>query len=532
MSESPIDVSTQEATAELQAVLASAGFLRSPRLSRLLNYLCTKYLAGEADRIKEYSIGVEVLDRPASFDPANDASARVEVHRLRRRLQQYSDGEGASRKLRLVIPVGHYVPAFVPNFAEEADAATPPTAERQSAPDVPLGLVADILAREPAVDRRGWKLGRVAPAVAVLVLLFAGYLAYSQFSRKGRPRAAPLRGITPAAMAAVAPRQPAIPLAPPGNAVRVACGHTVSYTDRSGQTWSADRYFEGGWAFDTPRQFITRAFDPRLFQKGRTGDFSYHIPLGKGVYELHLGFVETSFGPGTPAGSGEYARVFDVKANGRTLLEDFDIYSDAGGNNIADVRVFKDISPGADGLLHLEFHAKRTVPLVNTIELVPARAHRLNPIRLVAQENFVTGANGVVWSPDTYVSGGQLAAHSVELGGTEDPDLYARERYGHFEYAIPVDSGVYGLSLHFAEEYFGSGNDGGGGVGRRLFDVFCNGVALLRSFDIFREAGTNRALVKTFHGLTPNAQGKLVVMFLPVKNYASLYALEVVDETQ
>ena len=532
MSESRIDVSTQEATAELQAVLASAGFLRSPRLSRLLTYLCTKYLAGEADQIKEYSIGVEVLDRPSSFDPANDASARVEVHRLRRRLQQYYEGEGASRKLRLVIPVGHYVPAFVPNFADEAHASPSPAEEPGRPSDVPLGLVADILAREPGVERQGWRLWRVAPAVAVLVLLPAGYLAYSQFARKARPRAGTMGGITPSAMAAMAPRQPVIPVAPPGNAVRVACGHTVSYTDRSGQTWSADRYFEGGWAFDTPRQFITRAFDPKLFQKGRTGDFSYHIPLGKGVYELHLGFVETAYGPGTPAGNGEYARVFDVKANGRTLLEDFDIYSDAGGNNVADVRVFKDISAGADGLLHLEFHAKRAVPLVNTIELAPAQAHRLNPIRLVAQENFVTGGNGAVWSPDTYVSGGQLSSHSVEMGGTEDPDLYGRERFGHFEYAIPVDSGVYGLSLHFAEEYFGPGNDGGGGAGRRLFDVFCNGTALLRNFDIFKEAGMNRALVKTFHGLTPNAQGKLVVTFLPVKNYASLYALEVVDETQ
>jgi len=65
-----------------------------------------------------------------------------------------------------------------------------------------------------------------------------------------------------------------------------------------------------------------------------------------------------------------------------------------------------------------------------------------------------------------------------------------------------------------------------------LFDVFCNGVALLRNYDVLKEAGMNRALVKTFHGLTPNAQGKLVVSFLPIHNYASLYALEVLDEAQ
>src|SRR3974377_1284305 len=104
-------VSTEEATAELNAVLASPLFTRSPRLSRLLTYLCAKFLAGEADQIKEYSIGVEVLQRPPSFDPSSDAGARVEVHRLRRRLQQFYETDGAAHKLRIVIPVGHYVPA-------------------------------------------------------------------------------------------------------------------------------------------------------------------------------------------------------------------------------------------------------------------------------------------------------------------------------------------------------------------------------------------------------------------------------------
>jgi hypothetical protein len=527
MARSPIDVSTAEARAELQAVLASADFVRSPRLSRLLTYLCDKYLAGEADLIKEYSIGVEVLDRPASFDPGNDAAARVEVHRLRRRLQKFYEGEGASRKLRLIIPVGHYVPAFVPNFTDAPGAA--PIAEvSEEAPEVPLGMVADILAREPVTETPSRRnLLRFVPVAAAIVML-SGYLIYAQLQRKPPPLNS-VRTVTPAGPAAIPPRMAA---SLPGNAVRVACGYTVPYTDRSGQTWAADRYFEGGKTFDAPRQAILRAFDPKLFQKGRTGDFSYHIPLVKGVYELRLGFVETAFGPGTAAGNGEYARAFDIKANGKTLLSEFDIYSDAAGNFVADTRVFKDISPGPDGFLHLEFQGKRSVPLINTIELVPAQPHRLNPIRLVAQENFITGANGVVWNPDSYVSGGQLSYHSVNIAGTEDPDLYAHERFGHFEYAIPVDTGVYGLSLHFAEEYFGPGNDGGGGTGSRLFDVFCNGVALLRNFDIFKEAGMNHALTKTFHGLTPNAQGKLVVTFVPVKNYGSLYALEVIDESQ
>src|SRR5580704_589028 len=110
--------STVEASAELQSVLASPLFVRSPRLSRLLQYLCTKYLDGT--EVKEYQIGVEVLGRPSSFDPAEDAAARVEAHRLRKRLREYYETEGRSHSLRIEVPLGHYAVAFQPMMAEPA----------------------------------------------------------------------------------------------------------------------------------------------------------------------------------------------------------------------------------------------------------------------------------------------------------------------------------------------------------------------------------------------------------------------------
>jgi hypothetical protein len=536
MPDQRIVVSTEEATAELNTVLAAPAFTRSPRLSRLLTYLCTKYFAGEADQIKEYSIGVEVLDRPTSFDPANDAGARVEVHRLRRRLQQYYETDGASRKIRLVIPIGHYVPAFISNAAEPAG---PPPAPASVAGDTgaaklhgepAFDVIPDSMA--PAMQPDGRQLFSPRVLIAAILVVCSAVVLATQLSRKPvKPTGIPVRQ-APQATVLTSPRQPIILPGPAGTFVRVACGHPVPYTDRFGQTWGADRYFEGGEAFDSPRQFVFRALDPKLFQRGRSGSFSYNIPVGKGVYELRLGFVEPTYGPSTPAGSGEYARTFDVRANGRLLLDDFDIYSDANGTNIADTRVFKDILPAGDGMVHLEFRARRGPAMINSIELIPAQPHRLNPIRIVAQENFVTTANGIVWSPDNYVSGGQIANHSVQVTGTEDPDLYARERFGHFEYALPVDVGTYSLSLYFAEEYFGAGNPGGKGAGSRVFDVLCNGVALLRNFDIFKEAGSNHGSVVTFQGLKPNAQGKLILSFVPVHDYASLYALEVLDESR
>jgi hypothetical protein len=120
-----------------------------------------------------------------------------------------------------------------------------------------------------------------------------------------------------------------------------------------------------------------------------------------------------------------------------------------------------------------------------------------------------------------------------EVGGTPDPSLFAVERYGHFTYSIPVDTrSRYTLVLHFAELYWGPKTSGSGGVGSRVFRVFCNGSTLLDDFDIFKEAGSLSALTKTFYHLRPSPQGKLNLTFEPIANYATVSAIEVIDESQ
>jgi hypothetical protein len=492
--------STDQVRAELEAVLASPALARSLRLRRLLTYLCNKTLAGEADQIKEYALAVDVMDRPASFDPIEDAIARVEVHRLRKRLREYYQKEGAADKLRIVVPNGQYAPVFLPGGAEPlpAGSGAAPVEQHRG------------VAWRPR-RRSVWLLGAgiFALAIAAVVVLF--------FLRH--------RG----AASSAAPQFEQWDPSPP---VRLACGQSQAHTDRLGRQWLADQYFEGGSAIKQPTHFIARAFDPRLFDSARAGDFEYHIPLEPGTYDLHLYFVETLYGPGTPGGGGEISRMFDVFANDRPILSAFDIIADVGDPFVADVRRFKNISPAADGRLHLRFHSRRDMARVSAIEIVPARSNLLNPIRIYFDDAPFTDSAGRVWMPAAYGSGGQLSRHAQPVSGTKDAELYSVERFGHFSFAVPVDTGTYALSLHFVEEFYGPGNPSGGGAGSRLFDVFCNGVALLRNFDIYRQAGMNRVFIKTFHGLTPNSQGKLDIEFVPVRDYASLYALEVVDESR
>ena len=126
--------------------------------------------------------------------------------------------------------------------------------------------------------------------------------------------------------------------------------------------------------------------------------------------------------------------------------------------------------------------------------------------------------------------GGTISNRWRSVSGTPDAALFGHERYGHFSYAIPVAAGSYTANLYFAETYWGPENEGVNGVGQRVFDVYCNGLALLRNFDIFKETGANRAFIKTFHGLRPNGQGKLNLEFVPVANYGSVFAIEVLDE--
>jgi hypothetical protein len=212
------------------------------------------------------------------------------------------------------------------------------------------------------------------------------------------------------------------------------------------------------------------------------------------------------------------------------LLRDFDIMADAGPNT-ADVRVFKDISPASDGFLHLNFEKSLGSPLVNAIEITPGIPHRLRPIRLVTQDTTITDRTGITWGPDNYFLNGRSIARSTTVVGSEDPLIYEYERYGNFSYAIPVSEGRYRVTLHFAESYWGPNAPGGGGPGVRVFDVSCNGSSLLSNFDMLKEAASRTQIVKTFKNLQPNAQGKLLLSFVPVKNYANVSAIEVVDES-
>jgi len=97
---------------QLERVLKSRVFARSPRISRFLAFVVEQTLAGQEDKLKEYLLGVEVFSRMDSFDPRIDSIVRVEARRLRYKLDRYYETEGRDDPIYIQFRKGCYVPFF------------------------------------------------------------------------------------------------------------------------------------------------------------------------------------------------------------------------------------------------------------------------------------------------------------------------------------------------------------------------------------------------------------------------------------
>ncbi len=105
-------------TAAWQAVKkisASPEFVRSERMKSLLEYVVSKTLQGQQDKLKAYSIGLDVFDIGPDADPEKSAVVRVEMGRLRKKLATYYLTAGVDDPIRIEIPTGNYRPKFVSN---------------------------------------------------------------------------------------------------------------------------------------------------------------------------------------------------------------------------------------------------------------------------------------------------------------------------------------------------------------------------------------------------------------------------------
>ena len=492
--------------AELEAVLASPLFGRTSNLVRFLTFVCERYFAADTQAIKEYSIAVEALGRPADFDPQSDTIVRVTAHAVRKRLEDFYRTTGADHELQICLPAGHYVPRFVHKNNGNGSAQLVP------APAVEEVVNGKGQAADAANDLSSSRVGRRLVAVVALALVIALATAGVVLYRRGRPAT----GASASSQLAASAGNVAF-----DRGVRFLVGaNRAAYTDHAGFAWQPDKFCSGGSSFTVSDRAIQGTEDAQLFVGGRSGNFQCKIPVSAETHEVRLLFAET-------AGLQVNARNVVFSINGGPPVN-VDVVDDAAGNDVATTKIYAGVRPQSDGAIHLEFSTSQS--FVNAIEILPAPSAVPLPLRIVTGHTTFRDSKANTWLPDRYSFGGRLSRYSGDVSRLPDGGLYEWQRIGHFRYVIPVVPGrTYTLKMYFHEPWFGAHNGNTGGPGSRIFDVTCNGTTLLRNLDILAEAGAN-AIVREFPHVQPTAQGKIEIGFVPVVNYPLVNAMELVAE--
>jgi len=211
MAEQPA-ISDDLVRGELHRVLNSRPLRNSPILQRFLHSVIERKLSGRTEEIKESTLAIEVFGRPEDFDGKVDNVVRVHAHRLRTKLQEYYQHEGADDEIVIDIPKGHYVPricrrADVPpaDAVRAADGRSRTARLGRSAEDIapcsarPVPLAAATHRARRSVLR--WVLGGLGLFVAGWLL---GTLTSTQFPG----------GSAPSSSAAVQSTEGLVPLQP------------------------------------------------------------------------------------------------------------------------------------------------------------------------------------------------------------------------------------------------------------------------------------------------------------------------------
>jgi hypothetical protein len=178
MSSNTVSVTEKEQLlAEVEKIATSSVLQNSESLCRLLRYLARHTVQHPGTHLKEYQIATEVFGRSADFDPQADSTVRVQVGRLRQKLQEYYHAEGIRDALQVELPKGSYALEIhrpQTSLEKSATAATTPS---------------------PVLQHSDTQKNKWAAAVLVLSLLLAGAIVLllvqrASFSRGASAQAA------------------------------------------------------------------------------------------------------------------------------------------------------------------------------------------------------------------------------------------------------------------------------------------------------------------------------------------------------
>ena len=491
--------------AELEWLLESGALGRSSNLIKVLRYVCEETAAGRGDQIKEYSIAVEALGRRDNFDPQTDTIVRVTFHTLRKRLQDiYETGEGMSHPVRIVIPAGRYAAQFV-HLPDISHATPPPYASEAEAVVIPSVAGSFAPPPQPPSPSTSSSASRT-PWFWFAALVTVGVVAATLWRQMH-----PLRSNSASTSAGTfTVNGPTYILFGKGRR---------PYTDHSGIRWEPQPACQGGESLPSTGVAFSGTENSYIYDGGIRGIVRCTFHARPGLYELRLHFAE-------PSNLDPAARAVSLAVNAGAPVS-IDVVDRAGGDRAATTFTIPGVTPENDGTIHLDFTSE--VSPLTAIEILPAPTVQPLPIRIVAASAPFKDDAGNLWLSDRYFRGGRHGQptdqeHRPSLG------LYASGRIGTFQYSLPAPVGnKYRVTLYFREAWFGQENGAPGGVGSRVFDVYCNGQSVLQNFDILAD-GHGQSVTKTIDSVSPTAQGEILLSFVPVTNYPLVNAIEVTPE--
>lgn len=188
-----------------------------------------------------------------------------------------------------------------------------------------------------------------------------------------------------------------------------------AFTDSQGNAWSADARFNTGTTVNWGAAAISGTADPTIYRSERYdpssgAELQYDLPVPNGTYLVRLHFAENYVNTTWPNG-GVGARVFDVQAQGVTVIAGLDVLA-AAGPRAALIRALS--VTVSNGVLSLRFVHVNENPLVNGIEVIAeeneAPTYNVG-FRVVT---YASGRKAAVWYPTLDAPG--VATYANGLG--------------------------------------------------------------------------------------------------------------------
>lgn len=164
---------------QLEHLLASPLFHSSKRYAQFLRFVVGRVLDGQANELKERIVGIEVFDRPATYDTNTDPIVRVTAAEIRKRLDQYYQDPKHSQEIRLFLRAGSYVPQFSwPGHPDGFPETS--TAVASNVPDLLRVTTELVPAPEPRLTRISISSRTVAVVLGALVVCAASIMLWRE----------------------------------------------------------------------------------------------------------------------------------------------------------------------------------------------------------------------------------------------------------------------------------------------------------------------------------------------------------------